>query len=221
MTEGGEEKKFPQCKVVLLGDSGVGKTCIISRYISGSFDSSSASTNGASYASKKVEYKDINKTLILDIWDTAGQEKYKSLTKFFYKDAAVAILVYDISLKQSFENVKNYWYQQIQENGDKNMVLGIAGNKCDLYEEEAVPEAEAREFASSIGAIFGLTSAQNNTGINELFQDAGKKYLDPNFQQKLEVEKEEKQIDEGEKVQRLTLEKAEVKKEKKKKSGFC
>ena len=221
MTEGGEEKKFPQCKVVLLGDSGVGKTCIISHYISGSFDSNSASTNGASYASKKVEYKDINKTLILDIWDTAGQEKYKSLTKFFYKDAAVAILVYDISLKQSFENVKNYWYQQIQENGDKNMVLGIAGNKCDLYEEEAVPEAEAREFASSIGAIFGLTSAQNNTGINELFQDAGKKYLDPNFQQKLEVEKEEKQIDEGEKVQRLTLEKAEVKKEKKKKSGFC
>ena len=221
MTEGGEEKKFPQCKVVLLGDSGVGKTCIISRYISGSFDSNSASTNGASYASKKVEYKDINKTLILDIWDTAGQEKYKSLTKFFYKDAAVAILVYDISLKQSFENVKNYWYQQMQENGDKNMVLGIAGNKCDLYEEEAVPEAEAREFASSIGAIFGLTSAQNNTGINELFQDAGKKYLDPNFQQKLEVEKEEKQIDEGEKVQRLTLEKAEVKKEKKKKSGFC
>ena len=221
MTEGGEEKKFPQCKVVLLGDSGVGKTCIISRYISGSFDSNSASTNGASYASKKVEYKDINKILILDIWDTAGQEKYKSLTKFFYKDAAVAILVYDISLKQSFENVKNYWYQQIQENGDKNMVLGIAGNKCDLYEEEAVPEAEAREFASSIGAIFGLTSAQNNTGINELFQDVGKKYLDPNFQQKLEVEKEEKQIDEGEKVQRLTLEKAEVKKEKKKKSGFC
>ena len=221
MTEGGEEKKFPQCKVVLLGDSGVGKTCIISRYISGSFDSNSASTNGASYASKKVEYKDINKTLILDIWDTAGQEKYKSLTKFFYKDAAVAILVYDISLKQSFENVKNYWYQQIQENGDKNMVLGIAGNKCDLYEEEAVPEAEAREFASSIGAIFGLTSAQNNTGINELFQDVGKKYLDPNFQQKLEVEKEEKQIDEGEKVQRLTLDKAEVKKEKKKKSGFC
>ncbi len=220
MTEGGEEKKFPQCKVVLLGDSGVGKTCIISRYISGSFDSNSASTNGASYASKKVEYKDINKTLILDIWDTAGQEKYKSLTKFFYKDAAVAILVYDISLKQSFENVKNYWYQQIQENGDKNMVLGIAGNKCDLYEEEAVPEAEAREFASSIGAIFGLTSAQNNTGINELFQDAGKKFLDPNFQQKLEVEKKQQKEDAG---KNITLEKNEVTnvKKKKKSGGFC
>ena len=213
--------KVPGCKVVLIGESGVGKTCIISRYISGTFDSNVTSTNGASYCSKNVKYENLGKNLLLDIWDTAGQEKYKSLTKFFYKDAAVAILVYDISLKQSFENVKNYWYQQIQENGDKNMVLGIAGNKCDLYEEEAVPEAEAREFASSIGAIFGLTSAQNNTGINELFQDAGKKYLDPNFQQKLEVEKEEKQIDEGEKVQRLTLEKAEVKKEKKKKSGFC
>ena len=216
-----QDSKVPGCKVVLLGDSGVGKTCIISRYISGSFDENSASTNGASYCSKNVAYDKLGKNLLLDIWDTAGQEKYKALTKFFYKDAAVAILVYDISLKQSFENVKNYWYQQIQENGDKNMVLGIAGNKCDLYEEEAVPEAEAREFASSIGAIFGLTSAQNNTGINELFQDAGKKYLDPNFQQKLEVEKEEKQVDEGEKVKRLTLEKAEVKKEKKKKSGFC
>ena len=221
MTEGGEEKKFPQCKVVLLGDSGVGKTCIIKRFVSNSFESNMITTNAANYCSKMVKFENLGKSLLFDIWDTAGQEKYRALTKFFYKDAAVAILVYDISLKQSFENVKNYWYQQIQENGDKNMVLGIAGNKCDLYEEEAVPEAEAREFASSIGAIFGLTSAQNNTGINELFQDVGKKYLDPNFQQKLEVEKEEKQIDEGEKVQRLTLEKAEVKKEKKKKSGFC
>ena len=217
-TEG--EGKLPQCKVVLLGDSGVGKTCIISRYISGSFDSNSASTNGASYATKKVEYKDINKILILDIWDTAGQEKYKSLTKFFYKDAAVAILVYDISLKQSFDNIKKYWYQQIQENGNRNMVLGIAGNKCDLYEDEAVPEAEAREFAKSIGAIFGLTSAQNNTGINELFHDAGNKYLDPSFQQKLEGEKLEKENNEGQKGQKLTAEKTEVKKDKKKKS-FC
>ena len=100
------------------------------------------------------------------------------------------------------------------------MVLGIAGNKCDLYEEEAVPEAEAREFANSIGAIFGLTSAQNNTGINELFQDAGNKYLDPTFQQKLEGEKNEKQQDGGQKGQKITLEKTAAKKDKKKK-GFC
>ena len=213
------DQKIPQCKVVLLGDSGVGKTCIISRYISNSFDANSVSTNGASYASKKVVYDKINKSLILDIWDTAGQEKYKSLTKFFYKDAAVAILVYDITLKESFENLKEYWYKQIQENGDKNMVLGVAGNKSDLYEEEAVKENEAREFANSIGAIYGLTSAQNNTGISELFSDVGNRYLDPSFQQKLQGEKEEKKADNR---QTLTVEKAaETKKEKKKKGGFC
>jgi small GTP-binding protein len=205
------------CKVVLLGDSGVGKTCIISRYISGTFDSNSASTNGASYASKNITYEKLGgKSLLLDIWDTAGQEKYKALTKFFYKDAAVAILVYDITLRQSFDNIKDYWYEQIKENGDKNIVLGIAGNKCDLYEEEAVPEAEAREFAASVGAIFSLTSAQNNTGINELFADAGNKYLDPNFQQKVQGEKEEKE--EGR--QKITIEKSDEKKERKKKS-FC
>ena len=181
----GQGPKVPGCKVVLLGDSGVGKTCIISRYISGTFEANSASTNGASYASKIVKYEKLGKTLSLDIWDTAGQEKYKALTKFFYKDAAVAILVYDITRKESFDSLKNYWYNQLQENGGKSIVLGVAGNKCDMYEQEAVPENEAREFAKSINAIYSLTSAQNNTGINELFMDAGNKYLDPNFQQQI------------------------------------
>ena len=94
-------------KIVLLGDSGVGKTCIISRFISGQFDINVNSTNGASYASKKIDYPELGKSLMLDIWDTAGQEKYKSLTKFFYKDAAAAILVYDITQNASFENMKN------------------------------------------------------------------------------------------------------------------
>ena len=185
------QAKVPGCKVVLLGDSGVGKTCIISRYISGTFESNTASTNGASYASKIVKYEQLGKTLSLDIWDTAGQEKYKALTKFFYKDAAVAILVYDITRKESFDSLRDYWYTQLQQNGGKNLVLGVAGNKCDMYEKEAVPENEAREFASKINAIFSLTSAQNNTGINELFTDAGNKYLDPNFQQKINDDAEE------------------------------
>ena len=142
-----DPSKPPNCKVVLLGDSGVGKTCIISRYISGNFDPNSASTNGASYASKNVTFENSGKSLMLDIWDTAGQEKYKALTKFFYKDAAVAILVYDITLRQSFDNLKEYWYKQVQENGERNVVLAIAGNKSDLYETEAVPEEEAKEYA--------------------------------------------------------------------------
>ena len=218
----GQGPKVPGCKVVLVGESGVGKTCIISRYISGSYNDNCPTTNGASYCSKNVRYENLGKNLLLDVWDTAGQERYKSLTKFFYKDAAVAILVYDITRKETFNSLKNYWYSQVKENARDNIVLGIAGNKCDLYEKEEVSEAEAREFAVNIGAIFKLTSAQNNTGINELFHDAGNKYLDPNFQQKLKSEEEEKgQNEQGNNVKLDTNEVKETNKIKKKKGGFC
>ena len=211
--------KVPGCKVVLVGESGVGKTCIISRFISGAFDSNVSSTNGASYASKNVQYDKLGKSLLLDVWDTAGQEKYRALTKFFYKDAKVAILVYDIKRMDTFNSVKNFWYEQVKENGPKNIVIGIAGNKCDLYEKEEVNENEAREFAESIGAIFALTSAQTNSGINELFRDVGNKYLDPNFQQKLQSENEEKNPD-G-KNNNIVLDKKEDNKPEKKKKSFC
>jgi len=214
----GNGPKVPGCKVVLVGESGVGKTCIISRFISGAFDFNVSSTNGASYASKNVQYDKLGKSLLLDVWDTAGQEKYRSLTKFFYKDAKVAILVYDITRQSSFDSLTNYWYKEVKEHGPENIVLGIAGNKCDLYEQEEVNENQAREFAQSIGAIFALTSAQNNSGINELFRDVGNKYLDPNFQQKLEEEKEEKK-QEGQ--TNIVLDKKEAEKPQKKKKGFC
>lgn len=215
----GQGPKVPGCKVVLLGDSGVGKTCIISRYTSGSFDKNIASTNGASYCSKMVKFEELGKNLLLDVWDTAGQEKYRALTKFFYKDASVVILVYDITREESFNNLKNYWYNQLQENC-KNVVIGLAGNKCDLYEEEKVSEVEAREFADKIGAIFELTSAKNNTGINDIFEKVGNKYLDPNFQDKKKQDEEEKK-QEG-KSDNIVLDKNDnEKKEKPKKKGFC
>ena len=212
------DSKVPGCKVVLLGDSGVGKTCIISRYISGTFDENSATTNGASYCSKNVNYEKVGKNLLLDIWDTAGQEKYKALTKFFYKDAAVCILVYDITRKETFDNLKNFWYSQLKENSGSNVVLGVAGNKCDLYESEEVKESEARQFAEEIGAIFELTSAQNNTGINELFFEVGNKYLDPNFK----PSKDEDNPDGKNDKNKIVLKKDDVKKENKKtKRSFC
>ena len=212
------DSKVPGCKVVLLGDSGVGKTCIISRYISGTFDENSATTNGASYCSKNVNYEKLGKNLLLDIWDTAGQEKYKALTKFFYKDAAVCILVYDITRKETFDNLKTFWYTQLKENSGSNVVLGVAGNKCDLYESEDVKESEARQFAEEIGAIFELTSAQNNTGINELFFEVGNKYLDPNFK----PSKDEDNPDNKDDKKKIVLKKDDVKKDDKKpRRSFC
>ena len=115
--------KSQSCKVVLLGESGVGKTCIISRYVNNTYDERSETTNGASYASRVVEFERYGKSLRLDIWDTAGQEKYRSLTKFFYKDAAIAVLVYDITRRNSFDEVRKYWYEQLKTCGEKNLTV--------------------------------------------------------------------------------------------------
>ena len=115
MAEVGEGLKT--YKVVLVGESGVGKTCITSNFIYETFNSEEMTTTAASFVSKTIcfdEYKGIN--IKFDIWDTAGQENYRSLAKIFYKSADVAILVYDITTRKSFEEIKNYWYKQIKEN---------------------------------------------------------------------------------------------------------
>ena len=110
------------CKVVLLGESGVGKTCIIARFINNTFEENLISTTGASYAGKTMVFDEYEgKSIKFEIWDTAGQEKYRSLTKIFYKDAGVAILVYDITRKESFDEIKSYWYNQIKEFAPKNI----------------------------------------------------------------------------------------------------
>ena len=167
-------------KLVFVGDSGVGKTCIIARFLRGVYEENVPST-GASFASKTIEVPGAKEGFTFDIWDTAGQEKYRSLTKFFFQSAKIAILVYDITRKETFDNLKEYWYKQLKEHGDDDIIMGIAGNKSDLYDEEAVPEQEAREFAKSIGAIYALTSAQNNSGIKELFQTLARKFLLPEY----------------------------------------
>jgi len=109
-------------KVVLLGESGVGKTCIIARFINNTFEENLISTTGASYAGKTMTFDEFGgKSIKFEIWDTAGQEKYRSLTKIFYKDAGAAILVYDITRQDSFDEIKKYWLQQIKEFAPKDI----------------------------------------------------------------------------------------------------
>ena len=114
-------------KVILIGESGVGKTCIIVRFISDEFNET-ISTTGASYASKFITFEEYNKTVQYQIWDTAGQEKYRGLTKIFYKDARIVILVYDVTRRATFEEIKNYWYNQIKENSPKEISKSILFN---------------------------------------------------------------------------------------------
>ena len=110
-----------QCKIVLIGESGVGKTSIINRYISDTFSPVLTATPGASFATKTVFLKEYNQSIKFEIWDTAGQEKYRALAKVFYKNAAVCILVYDIINKKSFDELKNYWISEIKANASQNL----------------------------------------------------------------------------------------------------
>ena len=119
---GDEDDEAQTCKVVLLGESGVGKTCIIARFINNTFEENLISTTGASYAGKTMTFDEYDgKSIRFEIWDTAGQEKYRSLTKIFYKDAGAAILVYDITRKESYEEIQKYWYNQIKDHAPKNI----------------------------------------------------------------------------------------------------
>ena len=168
------------CKVVLVGDPGVGKTCIIQRYVNNNFNANTESTTASTYTYKKIDYKQYNKSISFDIWDTAGQELYRALAKNFYLNAAIGILVYDVRRRDSFESLQNYWHEQLKSLGEENIIFGVAANKCDLFQEEKVSEKEGKKFAESINAVFYLTSCKESIGIDELFEECGKKYLEIN-----------------------------------------
>ena len=166
------EKSF---KVVLLGEAGVGKTSIISQFIDKSFQEDVQSSTGGTYSSKTFVIG--NKQLLdFEIWDTAGQERYRSLTTMYYKDANAVILVYDITVQKSFDEIKSYWADQVKETSSDDIILVICGNKSDLIKDEKVDEENARELANEIGALFFLTSAKNSSSINDIFIQIAKKY---------------------------------------------
>ena len=198
-------------KITLIGNSGVGKTSIINQYIDQTFDEANAATIGANYSEKIITKN--NKEYELNIWDTAGQEKFHAVGKHFYKDAYIVCLVYDITSQDSLEQLETIWYPDIKKYGEKYTILAVVGNKSDLYENDNLAdENHAKEFAQSINAIFMLTSAKTGDGIEKLFDTLVDKFLSSDFNSKY---KEMKQI----KGEIKVLKPNEG--EKKKKKGFC
>ena len=127
------------------------------------------------------------KKVKLQIWDTAGQEKFHSLGKHFYKDAYVVCLVYDITSQESLDQLETIWYPDLQKYGEKYTLLAVVGNKCDLYEgDKLADENAAKEFAQKIGATFIQTSAKTGEGINKLFDILIDRFLSPEFNPKYE-----------------------------------
>ena len=171
-------------KVVLLGESGVGKTSIISQFTKNQFNSRVETSVSANFISKVVDFPEINKSIKFDIWDTVGQEKYRSLAKIFYKDAKIIVFVFDITKRKSFEAIKDFWYNETQNNADNNPILAIVGNKIDLYNNRDIDIDEGQAYADEIRAIFQTTSALSNSGISNLFNHLGKKFFIPEYNYK-------------------------------------
>ena len=182
------------CKVVLIGESGVGKTCIIAQFINKTFDPNVVSSLTSQYIRKNIELPE-GKNVLMDIWDTAGQEKHRALAKIFYKNSKAVLLVFDITRKKSFEEIKNYWYEQVKESSGKDTILAVVGNKYDLINEKDVSNEDGEEFVKSIGAIFVLTTATDYNSINALFESIAKKILESTNDKKfmkLKTQKEKK-----------------------------
>lgn len=162
------QNNTPQVKVVLLGESGVGKSSFMLRFVANNFKVDSTSTVGASYMFKIIQVNGRN--IKFNVWDTAGQERYHSLAKMYLHDANAAILVYDITNKASFEGLKR-WYSELVEVAPKNVVVAVAGNKEDLVMMECVEPDEVLEFAQSIGGFMKKTSCKTNQGIETVFRE--------------------------------------------------
>ena len=140
----------------------------------------------------------------------------------FYKDANAAVMVYDVTRAESFEEIKNYWSNQIKDNSPENIILAIAANKSDLIEQETVDEGEARNFAKELNAIFVTTSAKSSEGINSLFEEIAKKYSGATkITIKEEEDVEEPQVQEQKNTNTVKIENPGKDVKKPKKKGFC
>ena len=157
-------------KVLLLGDSSVGKTCFLLRYCDKSFQDVHLSTIGLDYRLKSMTLKN-NKNIKLQIWDTAGQDRFRAITKNYYKGANGIILIYDVTNMQTYENVKN-WISQIKEEASPNVIIYLVGNKIDFPDEQRLIKAEdGQKIADEFNLPFKEASAKDGTNVNEIFQE--------------------------------------------------
>ena len=199
-----KDKNSEAIKIILIGDVGTGKTSLIMVSAGLKFNSKVLTTRRCSYIEKKFILN--NAAYKANIWDTIGQEKYRSLTKLFVKESKIIILVYDITNRTSFESL-TFWKKIVDEMVEGSHVIGIVGNKMDLYFNEQVKKEEVKEYAKSIGVKYLLTSAKTDTisfnkFMGELLQDFLK-------------------MESGEKIERFSLNRKKTKDKDKKKKKCC
>ena len=155
-------------KVIIIGDTAVGKSNILSRYVKDEFSTNSKSTVGVELGIKFLKVK--NTKTKIQIWDTAGQERYRAITSSYFKGSNGCFIVYDITNEASFNNIEN-WYEQIQKETSKDIPILLVGNKCDLEDERKVPIEKGKEKAQNLNCAFFETSALKKINIDKIFEE--------------------------------------------------
>jgi len=155
-----------QIKLLMIGDSGVGKTCLLLRYANDSFSPTFITTIGIDFKIKNVEID--GKRIKLQIWDTAGQERFRTITTSYFRGAQGILLVYDVTDRRSFESIRN-WISQIQQHADVHVNKILCGNKCDMTDEKVVSTEEGLKLAKEFGIEFWEASAKNDINVEASF----------------------------------------------------
>ena len=162
-------------KCVLIGETAVGKTSIITQYINNEFNPDVKSSIGVDNLIKEIEIE--NTKIKFELWDTPGQKIYTSANKIFMKNTDIALIVYDITNKETFEKV-NHWINLVKEvNGNRNLIIGIAANKSDLYENTEVNREEGEEYAKKINALYFESTATDHENVVNIFEELIKAYI--------------------------------------------
>ena len=161
------EANIRDIKVVFLGDSRVGKTCIVGKFVTGEALETTQPTVGVAYLSRTIQVN--NKEYKLLLWDTAGQEQYRGMAPMYYRNSKIAIITFDITCSQSYDSV-NYWINELRQNIEGNITIVICGNKSDLEDQREVSFDSASKAAEEQDAIYCETSAMTGAGIERMFQ---------------------------------------------------
>ena len=190
-------------KIVLIGDSGVGKSNILSRFTRNEFDLESKTTIGVEFATRSIQID--SKKIKAQIWDTAGQERYRAITNAYYRGAVGALLVYDIAKHLTYENVER-WLKELKDHADANIVIMLVGNKCDLRHLRAVPTEEAKQFAEKNSLSFLETSALDSTNVEEAFESIVREIFHMVYEQRVSESPQD-----GSNIEITNLDKSEFK----------
>jgi Ras-related protein Rab-2A len=204
-------------KYVIVGDASVGKSNLLLRYTHGEFREEYQLTIGVEFGSNNLVIN--NSIYRIQIWDTAGQENFRSITRSYYKNSACALIVYDITRRVSFESLSD-WIEDCKNSSPKTVVMVLVGNKCDLAQNREVNEEEGREFAEKHGMLFFETSAKTGQNVEELFKQSATLIAKKIKENYYDLENDSCGIKKGDEENNVVLGNAKAN-EKEKKGGCC